>query len=305
MNYTTNDLMVALLFCLCVIAIVAGIHRNKHRGILISDEDIVSSTVQKKARWTLDEWLTSKMLDAGFDIGLHEAKIVLGIIVIVVGIIVWFLTGNILIGLATGVVGVPAAFNAIAGRARIKHNHLLEEQFGHMLIALAAQLEAGSTVGGAFTYARDASPEPIRSILKRIVDEMSIGGSSLDEALRDVAKYIRIEDWDAFIAACSIGSRAGGGELPTILTNLAQAINERIIMRSHARSLLMEAAMSRYVLVALPPLVFLYQMVADKSSFATLTRSSTGIIMLVIAFGLWVVGNFIIGKMIKKIEVGV
>ena len=305
MNYTTNDLMVALLFCLCVVAIVAGIYRNKHRSVLISDEDTSPSVIQKKARLTLDEWLTGRMLDAGFDVDLHEAKIVLAILVVVVGILVWFLTGDILIGLATGVIGVPAAFNAIAGRAKIKHRHLLEEQFGHMLIALAAQLEAGSTVGGAFTYARDASPEPIRGILKRIVDEMSIGGSNLDEALRNVAKYIRIEDWDAFVAACSIGSRAGGGELPTILTNLAQAINERIIMRSHARSLLMEAAMSRYVLVALPPLVFLYQMVADKSSFATLTHSSVGIVMLVIASGLWLAGNFIIGKMIKRIELGI
>jgi tight adherence protein B len=302
MNYATDDLLVAGLFCLAIIAIIAGIYRHRHADVLING-GIEVSTKREKPRWTLDAWITTRLLDAGFDLDLTEAKIILGICIVIVGAFIWILTGSLLVGMVAGAAGVPTSVNALAGYARTRRRHLLEEQFSHSLVALAAQMEAGMTVQGAFAYTEQVSPEPIKTIFKRITDEMSLGGSGLEQALRSVTKYINIEDWEAFVAACSIGSHAGGGELPVILANLSQAITERSLMRSHTHSLLMEALMSRYVLAALPPLVFLYEMVADRNSFVVLTQSSSGIVMLIVASALWVVGNFVISRMIKRMEV--
>lgn len=297
--------LISVLFGATVFMIIAGIHRLRSYAIVVvEDGSKKKKRIKKGQKPGIDDKIQDAIYRSGIALDVMEAKILMVIAGVIIWLIASLLTGQWIIGLFLGIIGSPYLFFAVFHWLGRKQSRLLEMQFGHEVVALAAQMEAGVNLSQALRYVEENAQEPIKRIFVDIVANMD-SGATLEDSLKAVSKRIDIEDWPDFVAACIIGTEAGGAELPEMLSRLSTTISDRILMRSHAKSLIMEAQMSKYVLSALPPVVFLFTLVTSKNSTTVLTKTTTGFILIGLSSVLWLLGNFTISKMVKKMEASV
>jgi tight adherence protein B len=90
-----------------------------------------------------------------------------------------------------------------------------------------------------------------------------------------------------------------GGNLAEVLDRVGATIRERNQLRRHARALSAEGRLSGVVLLALPVVVFVGMSVIQRDYSEKLTGSASGVLMLLIAAGLMIVGAVWIRVVVK------
>ena len=93
--------------------------------------------------------------------------------------------------------------------------------------------------------------------------------------------------------------RTVGGNLVEVLRNTVGTMRERAQLRGHVRALSAEGRLSAYILVALPVLVGAWLFLARPSYVRPLYTTAFGLVMLVGAVVLVVLGALWMRKLIK------
>lgn len=226
------------------------------------------------------EWL---LLHAGIALG--------------VAALTFLLTGGslllVLVALGGGVVG-PWLYLGIKQSRRLK---AFNSQLAGTLQLLAGSLQAGLSVAqGMDTIVREGA-EPVAGEFRRALVETRLG-VPIEDALESMAERMMSDDFKWTVMAVRI-QREVGGNLAELLLTVAATLREREYLRRQVKSLSAEGRFSAYILLAMPPLLLLYEATTNPTYLSPLIHTPMGWVMLGAMGGLMGLGGFMMKRLIK------
>ncbi|RZU66663.1 tight adherence protein B [Microterricola gilva] len=180
--------------------------------------------------------------------------------------------------------GAKLLLGVRAGRRRTA----FAEQLDDALTLLAGSLRAGHSLLRAIDGVSQETDSPIAEEFARVVNETRIG-RDLGDALAGTAERMRSDDFQWVAQAIAI-NREVGGNLAEVLDQVAHTIRERNQIRRQVKALSAEGKISAIVLILLPIAVFAFLLLIQPGYFAGLFSSIIGVIALVVAGILLVLG---------------
>jgi tight adherence protein B len=212
----------------------------------------------------------------------------------------YFLSGTIVIGILTLVLGwfAPRWFMSYRQGVRLR---AFNDQLGDALNLMVNGLRSGYSVMQAMeAVSREMAP-PLAAEFSRVVQEVQIG-LPLDQALSNMLRRIKSDDLDLVVTAINV-QREVGGNLAEILDVISFTIRERVRIKGEIRTLTAQGRYSGYVISLLPICLVLVLFVVNKPYVSQLFTSGwCGWAMVVC--GLLMIGTgFIAIQKIVAIEV--
>jgi tight adherence protein B len=135
-------------------------------------------------------------------------------------------------------------------RKRQKRIESIEDQLDGFLMALANALKATPSIANAFISVQHLLPTPIKEEVELATKEMRLG-STLDQALLNMAGRVGSRQLDTALSAILIG-RQIGGDLPKILETTAATLREMARLEGVVRSKTAEGKAQAWVLALFP-----------------------------------------------------
>jgi tight adherence protein B len=227
---------------------------------LMDDSSVTVPILQKAVDFTGDlaerrgvlDKVESMLERANLPLRAPEAMFFTAALALVLVVLAFFLTGNILIALVVaGVVAIlPSAVLNFMIRKRQK---AFQAQLPDMLTLLAGTLKAGYSIGQGFESVSTEVDDPMGRELRRVVTETRLG-RSLEESLEAVAERLDSEDFGWAVMAIRI-QREVGGNLAELLLTVADTMTQRERLRREVSTLTAEGRISAIIIGALPPVL--------------------------------------------------
>ena len=161
----------------------------------------------------------------------------------------------------------------------------IEAKIESFLLTLANALKATPSIGSALSYTQPLLAAPLDQEIELALKEMRVG-SSLDQALLNLAARVRSPKLDAALASLLIG-RQVGGNLTQILETTAATLREMSRLTGVVRSKTAEGKSQLFVLALFPAvLVFMFDWL-KPNYFAPLMNNVAGALIGLMALSLW------------------
>lgn len=165
-------------------------------------------------------------------------------------------------------------------------------QFPEIVDHVVRLSRAGLPAVESIAVVSEDAPEPARSLLREIADEMS-SGLDPEIVLRGMAARVRIPEFTLFSAALCLQRTTGGG-ISTALGNLSATLRARLEVGMKAQASTAQTRITLLVLAGVPVLVLAAQSFTNPQAVETLfdspllLRWGVGLIVggLVIAHGI-------------------
>jgi tight adherence protein B len=196
---------------------------------------------------------------------------------------------SVFVGLVAGGLGGYILSNKRASRQKQIANQLPEA-----LDFLSRILRAGHSLSTGLQMMSDELPQPLAGEFRRCYDQHSLG-QPLEDALKDMSTRIESTDFAFFITAILI-QRQTGGDLSEVLNNISGMIRQRIRLQQHVKAKTAEGRFTGYILVGFPALMFVIAYAMSPEHMGVMLKTTTGLVMLGIAFGLQMGGLLAIRK---------
>lgn len=143
---------------------------------------------------------------------------------------------------------------------------------------LASSLTAGLSFLQALDTFSSNSDSRVALEFRRALTEVQMG-APIERALSDVARRMLSEDLKWVVFAFSIQREVGGG-LAKILQTSADTIDSRSSLRQEMRTLSTEGRISSYILMLLPPGIFLFLAITRRDFISLFWQESIGHLLL-------------------------
>jgi tight adherence protein B len=185
---------------------------------------------------------------------------------------------------------VVVAFWILTGRRMTARIALFERQFVDALGIAARALRAGHPLVGALQLVSEEVGEPLGGLFGEICQEQALG-LDLESSIRRVANTSRNGDLKLFATAVSI-QMTSGGNLAELMDSLASVMRSRMRLHRRVRVLTAQTNMSKWILIALPVVLFLTLNVIAPEYMQTFYTTWPGRYMLIgmtvsILLGAW------------------
>lgn len=197
------------------------------------------------------------------------------------------------VGLAAGVV---ISVRVVLGVLTSRRRRQFTAQLGDNLQLIASTLRSGYGVLQAMDVVAQEADAPSREEFRRIVVETRLG-RDVNESLRNAADRVGGEDF-AWVAQAIEINREVGGDLASVLDNVASTIRERDRIRRQVRALSAEGRVSAYVLVALPLGLAGVLAVINPGYISELTHG-VGLVLSAVGFVMLGIGSFWLSRMVN------
>jgi tight adherence protein B len=213
--------------------------------------------------------------------------------------VVAFLLFAVIVGpiaglIAAGVVAMgPFAYVGYRERQRLL---AFEHQLPDTLTLLASSLRAGFSLMQGLEAVAQETAEPMRKELQRVFTEVRLG-RPIEDALGDAADRMDSNDLRWTVMAIRI-QREVGGNLAVLLDTVADTMVKRERVRRELRALTAEGRLSAVVLILITPLLALAIYLIQPDYLEPLTHDFFGIMGLIVAGILTVVGWFWLRKIV-------
>jgi tight adherence protein B len=162
---------------------------------------------------------------------------------------------------------------------------------------MSRSLKAGHSLASAIQMIGKEMSEPVAGLFRSVYEEQTYG-LSLKDAFTNMIERMDTADLRFFVTAVSI-YREIGGNLSEILDRLAHTIRERIKIKRQVRVYTAQARLSGYILVALPIVVAVLAYFFATDYIGELFEVKIGIMFVVGAVVLQIIGFFIIRRIIN------
>ena len=206
-------------------------------------------------------------------------------------------------GLAYWYAIIPLAIilpNMLISRKLRARTEKIDAQVEGFLIALANALKSTPSVSDAFMSLRDLVAAPLRDEIELAAKEIRVG-STLDQALLNMASRVGSPRLDSGLSAVLIG-RQVGGNLPAILETTAEAMREMQRLDGVVRAKTAEGKFQAIVLALVPFVLIGGLLYFEPTYFDSLADSVMGFVMVVLAGGLWI-ASILIARRILAVNV--
>lgn len=222
--------------------------------------------------------------------------------VLVVLLAVYFVIGAILapfFGLIAAVASLWGA-NSFLNWQRVKRTEAFIGQLPEFTRVLANATQAGLALRTALAMAAEELDDPAGSELSIVADQLAVG-QSLDDALSELADRLPSRELMVLVTTLILANRAGG-QVVTSLRNLTESLEERKETRREVTTMLSQIKVTA-IAVPLLGLGFLLMInTMTPGALDKMTGSVTGQAATLVAFGLYVLGAFLIRR-VSRIQV--
>lgn len=257
---------------------------------------IVERLTKLIAPRTINEEIQAELVRAGIPLKAYEYIGLSALVILVVPVVLYALTGNFWLAVISVIVGmlIPRFY-----LKRKKENRIqaLNQQLGDSLVVMANALRAGFGFQQAMDTVRREMPPPISTEFSWTLREMNLGVSQ-EEALMNLGRRTRSDDLDMVITGIII-QRQVGGNLAEILENISQTIRERNKIKREVRVLTAQGRLSGMIIGGLPLLLIAGMLIINPEFFKVMVTDTRGIIMLSIGAMMELIGIVIIKKIIS------
>lgn len=217
-------------------------------------------------------------------------------VAIFLGLVVALLV-NPLLGLVTAFLVLVLVRFRLSSKVLARKNDFIA-QLPETLGTLSSMLRTGYGLSQALGAVADESVEPTKSLLNRVIFEVSTGRDII-ESLRALGSQLDSIDFDWVIAGMEI-SRETGGDLAKTLDTVAGTIRERDKLRGQIRALTAEGRFSTYIMLGLPPGVGLMSYIINPEFYSVFSET-IGVLMLAATGVLMTIGYVWMRRMIAKV----
>jgi tight adherence protein B len=182
------------------------------------------------------------------------------------------------------------------GLRKGRRQQAIQRQLVEAITLIANSLRSGfGFLQGVQAAAQQLTP-PIADELDHLVQDISLGVST-EQALADMGRRVGSQDLDIAITAIIV-QRSTGGNLSEILDSVAETMRERERVQGEISTLTAEKRLSGNVLAVYPAVLAAILFLIQPDVMSTLWTSSTGIMLLVIAGVLQLIGFIAIRKIV-------
>jgi tight adherence protein B len=189
-------------------------------------------------------------------------------------------------------VGLRKAISLLKPRSE---PHVWEEIF----YSLAFRLRAGETLSQAVRGVSEEGSTPAHESLKRIVRAYE-AGAPLAQAFHSQANGSEMERLAATVeTGLSLGS-----DLPSLLCHSAEVLSKKRSLVKEAQAKITESRLTAVLLIALPWLIGGITYFHDPVLIGQGLSSPRGRAIMLISFGLWVVGVVLIASTLSSVTRG-
>lgn len=253
---------------------------------------------QRAWRWTWGVALADSLERGGWAFGVDRF---IGLIASATAAVVagaFWLTGSSLVVLVCAAAPLGLAHSYVRHGER-RYVSRLESQLPIVAQQLAGGVGAGLSLRHAVERASRDLPEPSRTEIGRVTDDLRLG-ADVDSALDGVLARIESPAMAVLIATIAV-QRTVGGNLAEALTQISRRLDERTRLTREAQSATVQARMSAWLVAGLPAAAgFLTELVAPGTLRHTLGRGA-GMGVLAVAITLQVVGVLVIRRITSHV----
>ncbi|MBM7831986.1 tight adherence protein B [Agromyces cerinus] len=206
-----------------------------------------------------------------------------------IGVLVGFANGTWLLWAVLLALLAPVGAKLMVSMRTSKRRARFADQVDDTVQLVAGSLRAGHGLNRSLAAVASDAEDPTNEELARVVNEVRLG-RNLSESLGLTAKRMQSDDFEWVAQAIAINQETGGN-LAEVLDQVGKTIRDRNEIRRQVRALSAEGRLSAIVLVALPIVVFLFLIVAQPTYFNAFFQNPIGIVALVVAGVLLVIGS--------------
>lgn len=197
-----------------------------------------------------------------------------------------------LLGLVLGLV-LPWLY---VGYCKGKRANAFNDELESALTLLSNTLRSGYGLTQAIESVAKESAPPLSVEFARVVREVSLG-LTVQDALTNMVRRNPSLDLEMVVTAIHVNYEAGGN-LSEVLDRIAETIRDRVRMLREVRAITSQQRLSAVVLVLLSPIVSLIVFALSPGYIALLWQNTCGILMLVTAGSLLLLGLLVIRKIL-------
>jgi tight adherence protein B len=172
-----------------------------------------------------------------------------------------------------------------------------EEQLPEALDFLSRSMRAGHGFSVALELLGSDSPEPLASAFRRVSNDIQLG-SSLDVALKKMAKLMPLIDVRFFVSSVLLQQETGGN-LGEILSKLAYIIRERFRVKGQVKAASAHGRITALVLTLMPIGVAGFMLVLNPAYLKGMAATDIGRYLIYGAAVGQVIGYLIIQKIVN------
>ena len=181
-------------------------------------------------------------------------------------------------------------------RKRAARYRQLEEQLPEALDFLSRATTAGHSLPMSLELVADEVGTPLSTELQKTVDEYNLG-SSMDDALRNLAVRLPIVDVQFFVSAVLTQSKTGGN-LHELLDTLSETIRERSSLKGQVRALTAHGRLTAIVLTLLPVFLAAMMWMINPNYLSLLFNHPAGKTLVFLALCAQVAAYFVITRIV-------
>jgi len=245
----------------------------------------------------IKKWIKARLELVHAEIAFEKVILLLVLLYIILSLLCLFMFKNIIVAAILGAILTPFLFNKYIQNLQKKQIRLFADELPDFLNIAASALRAGLTFAqGLEAFALENNGEVARQI-RRATTEIQMG-STIEDALMDVAVRMNNEDLKWTVTALSI-QRNVGGSLATILSTTFTTVKERAEIRREVRTLSAEGKLSAYILMALPVGIFFFLFLTKKDYVSIFWSELAGLFLLGIIASSLTIGWIWIKKIIE------
>jgi tight adherence protein B len=246
---------------------------------------------------SLEERLALRLDHAGIARKPAEWIVLVAAADLVLAVVLSLLTGNPLAGVLLGMLAGWLGARLIVSWRIARRRAAFADQLPDVLQLVAGSLQSGFSLPQALGAVVREDSQPAAGEFSRALAETRIG-ADLEVALDRVADRMDSTDLRWAVMAIRI-QRTVGGNLVEVLRTTVVTMRERAQLRRHVRALSAEGRLSAYILLALPLVIGGWLLLTRRSYVHPLYSTPFGLVMLIGAAVLMVLGSLWMRSLIK------
>ncbi|MDO8308741.1 MAG: type II secretion system F family protein [Actinomycetota bacterium] len=215
------------------------------------------------------------------------------------GAVLWVLMSSPLVSVLGGIVIGFAGAHVFVNRRRTARRKQFNEDLPEFFLLLSSSLRAGLPFIQALESAASEGEGEIQRQMRRATAEIRFGVNP-DNALMGVADRMESQDMHWAVTALTLG-RSIGGNFSRILESVADTVRRRSEVQRQLATLSAEGRMSAVVMVAMPLTIFAFMFFTQRDYISSMWTTTGGIVMLVLA-GLLILVGWFWARALGKVE---
>jgi tight adherence protein B len=178
-----------------------------------------------------------------------------------------------------------------------RRQRAVERQLPDALKLLANSLRAGHSLGTGLKLVGEEMSPPLGPVFQKFMDEINVG-LPFDAAMKRLVYRVGGADVKLMATAILL-QRETGGNLAEVVDKMCAVILERMKLRRHVRVLTAQGRFTGWVLGIMPLALALILSAIHPGHLKPLLTEPFGRMMLMMAFGLQVLGVLVMAKIIR------